>query len=75
MINCLEGQVVSIPTYDKSAFSGKGDRVDYEKEPWRKRESGPVDLIIVEGWMLGFQQVDPSSKVIIENSGMDFINT
>lgn len=75
MINCKDDEKTTIPLYDKSAFNGQGDRVDYEKEPEKKIETGPVDLIIVEGWMLGHQPVDPSgSKAIIDNPGMDFVN-
>ena len=40
-----------------------------------KIESGPVDMIIVEGWMLGYQPVDATgSKAITDNVGMDFVN-
>jgi D-glycerate 3-kinase len=43
-----------IPRYDKSAHQGKGDRLP---EPqWPKIEA-PVDMVIVEGWMLGFTPV------------------
>ena len=38
--------------YDKSLNNGKGDRADPSK--FRKVE-GPIDLVIVEGWMLGFK--------------------
>lgn len=42
---------ISIPVYDKSAFGGKGDQ-------GKPREAqAPVDLIIFEGWMLGYQPV------------------
>lgn len=74
LVECKEGEKVSIPLYDKSAFSGQGDRVDYEKEPERRIESGKVDAIIVEGWMLGFQPVAPDAKAIVDNPGMDFVN-
>lgn len=35
---------------------------------------GPLDLVIVEGWMLGFQPIDPSEKVITKEPGMEKIN-
>lgn len=41
-----------IPRYDKSAFSGAGDRTP--EAEWTKI-SGPLRYIILEGWMLGFQ--------------------
>ncbi len=46
---------VSIPRYDKSLHSGQGDRLP-EKE-WTQVE-GVVDLVFVEGWMLGFTPVE-----------------
>tara|TARA_B110000285_G_scaffold186629_1_gene212068 strand:+ start:268 stop:417 length:150 start_codon:yes stop_codon:yes gene_type:complete len=47
----VKGKDIEIPRYDKSANEGKGDRA--KKEDWIKME-GPLDLVIVEGWMLGF---------------------
>lgn len=47
-----EGSVV--PVYDKSAHEGRGDRAPSAR--WR-RVRGPFDLILVEGWMLGFARV------------------
>lgn len=40
--------VARVPVYDKSAHGGKGDRAG-----WRE-VALPVDVVIVEGWMLGF---------------------
>ena len=48
---------IDIPRYDKSAYNGKGDRA--KQSEWMKM-NGPLDLVIVEGWMLGFNPVDPS---------------
>jgi pantothenate kinase-related protein Tda10 len=50
--------------------NGKGDREDPSK--FRKIE-GPIDLVIVEGWMLGFKQGDSDEqKIIIKNNpGME----
>jgi D-glycerate 3-kinase len=47
-------QPVPIPAYDKSLHSGKGDRVDMSK--W-KAPVGPFDIILFEGWMVGFKPV------------------
>jgi D-glycerate 3-kinase len=44
-----------VPVYDKPARAGRGDRAP--RSAWR-RVTGPVDLLIVEGWMLGFSPVD-----------------
>ncbi len=49
------GEPVLVPVYDKSAHGGRGDRAP--REAWRRVE-GPLDLVIVEGWMLGFSPVD-----------------
>ena len=43
---------VMIPRYDKSAFGGKGDRM--EADQWMAVD-GPLDVILFEGWMLGFR--------------------
>jgi D-glycerate 3-kinase len=48
------GGAVSVPVYDKSQHGGRGDRST--ESQWR-RVSGPLDLVIVEGWMLGFTPV------------------
>ena len=45
---------IDVPLYDKSANNGKGDR--YPKDKWKSIE-GKIDLVIVEGWMLGYKQV------------------
>ncbi len=44
-----------IPVYNKSAFQGEGDRCP--EEDW-KSISSPQDVVILEGWMLGFQPID-----------------
>jgi pantothenate kinase-related protein Tda10 len=45
---------VLVPAYDKSAHGGRGDRRP-ERE-WRRVE-GPLDIVILEGWMLGYSPV------------------
>lgn len=52
------GQTARVPVYDKSAHGGRGDRAPEDR--WRVVE-GPLDLIILEGWMLGFAPVDAST--------------
>ncbi len=46
---------VSIPRYEKSLHGGKGDRLP--EAEWTQVE-GTVDLVFVEGWMLGFTPVE-----------------
>ena len=45
---------LKVPRYDKSAYEGKGDRADKAEWPVIK---APVDVILFEGWMLGFTPV------------------
>jgi D-glycerate 3-kinase len=51
------GRRVAVPVYDKSAHGGRGDRRPTSEWP---RIEGPLDLVFVEGWMLGFTPVDES---------------
>jgi D-glycerate 3-kinase len=43
---------LSLPRYDKSKFGGQGDRADSAQWPEVKL---PIDVVLIEGWMLGFQ--------------------
>jgi D-glycerate 3-kinase len=52
------GRTIAIPVYDKSAHAGRGDREPVER--WRAVRM-PVDLLFVEGWMLGFLPVPEAS--------------
>jgi D-glycerate 3-kinase len=48
---------IRIPFFDKSRFDGEGDRLPVEK--WEKvSRSPPVDVVIFEGWCVGFQAVN-----------------
>ncbi|MFO0750958.1 MAG: kinase [Myxococcota bacterium] len=49
----VDGEV-ALPVYDKSAHGGRGDRLP--EAVWR-RVATPLDLVLVEGWMLGFAPV------------------
>ncbi|KAI5780308.1 P-loop containing nucleoside triphosphate hydrolase protein [Peziza echinospora] len=46
-----DGDIVHIPSYDKSRHGGKGDRVD--PGLW-KSERPPWDVVVFEGWCVGF---------------------
>lgn len=50
------GERLRIPRYDKGAHGGRGDR--HVESVWPEVE-GPIDLVILEGWMLGFAPVGP----------------
>src|SRR5580704_9712297 len=49
---------VRVPVYDKSAHGGRGDRAP--ESAWRD-VTGPLDIVFVEGWMLGFAPVAGSA--------------
>ena len=53
--NLRAGESLRIPKYDKSAFNGLGDRMNTEKWPTVR---GPLDVILFEGWTLGFSQIE-----------------
>ncbi len=50
------GSRLLLPRYDKSQHQGQGDRADPALWP---EIAMPVDIVLVEGWMLGFQPVAP----------------
>lgn len=52
---------LAIPSFDKSLFFGDGDRLPPEK--WKRvPRSPPINVIIFEGWCVGFQSL-PSTDV------------
>ena len=48
------GETVRVPVYDKASHGGRGDRAP--EADWRA-VTGPLDVVFVEGWMLGFTPV------------------
>jgi D-glycerate 3-kinase len=62
---------VPVPAYDKSAHGGRGDRRPEADWPV---VTGPLDLVIVEGWMLGFTPVEesrlPDSHLVTPNRAL-----
>ena len=51
-----KGEETRIPNYDKSAFSGEGDRVTREKwEVVNRKGESKVKIVILEGWCVGFR--------------------
>lgn len=52
----LAGEAVDVPSFDKSRFGGEGDRVP-QSEWEHVSPSPPVDVIIFEGWCVGFQAI------------------
>jgi D-glycerate 3-kinase len=52
------GEATEVPVYDKSAHGGRGDRAP--ATAWRRVE-GPVEMLILDGWLLGFSPVPEST--------------
>ncbi|XVE88973.1 hypothetical protein DITRI_Ditri19aG0112600 [Diplodiscus trichospermus] len=67
-----EGMKMKLPRYDKSAYSGRGDRADPSTWP---EVQGPLTVVLYEGWMLGFKPlptevvkaVDPQLEIVNKN--------
>ncbi|KAI3763313.1 hypothetical protein L1987_53767 [Smallanthus sonchifolius] len=66
-----EGTKMKLPRYDKSAYSGRGDRAD--PSVWPEVE-GPLTVVLFEGWMLGFKPV-PSEVVKAVDPQLEIVNT
>lgn len=52
-----EAGEVALPSYDKGAHGGRGDRAPDAR---RRVVATPLDVVILEGWMLGFSPVEPA---------------
>jgi D-glycerate 3-kinase len=47
---------IRVPSYDKSAFTGAGDRLPTSKwEVCNRNDEPPVEVVIFEGWCVGFR--------------------
>ncbi|BDA43365.1 D-glycerate 3-kinase, chloroplastic [Coccomyxa sp. Obi] len=62
--------LVAVPRYDKSQNGGRGDRADPSTWP---RVQGPLDIILFEGWMLGFKP-QPTTHVQTVDADLVSIN-
>lgn len=62
------GHDVSIPKYDKTAFAGRGDRAPLSQ--W-KHISETTDIVLLEGWCLGFEPVE---EQILVNPDLSVVN-
>ncbi|KAI7907411.1 P-loop containing nucleoside triphosphate hydrolase protein [Cokeromyces recurvatus] len=63
LLTAKEGETVPIPVYDKSLYEGQGDRLD--KSQW-KYPMAPFDIILFEGWMLGFKSLNEIQQSDVE---------
>lgn len=61
LMSLENGATCVVPRYDKSAFGGKGDRLPPSK--WYTTR-GPVDVVLLEGWCLGFQPFDSDVDLV-----------
>lgn len=66
LLNANDGEQVPIPVYDKSLHAGKGDRLGLDQ--WNY-PTGPFDIVLFEGWMLGFKPLP--SKVLKSFDSLD----
>lgn len=57
------GSSVPLPRYDKSAYSGLGDRADPASWP---HVDSPVDVVLFEGWMFGFGPVGEAAAKAVD---------
>ncbi|EGZ28732.1 hypothetical protein PHYSODRAFT_552435 [Phytophthora sojae] len=55
---------IALPRYDKSQHNGRGDRAPLSE--WDRQE-GPLDVLLIEGWCMGFQAIDDSSSELSEH--------
>ena len=58
------GKVTRIPSYDKSAYGGQGDRVP--KEHWaevNRDNRNKTEVVIFEGWCVGFRALPRETLV------------
>ncbi|KAJ7526335.1 hypothetical protein O6H91_16G002300 [Diphasiastrum complanatum] len=65
-----KGSKLKIPHYEKSAFNGRGDRAD--SSTWTEIE-GPLEVLLFEGWMLGFEPLEASIVTSI-NPQLEIVN-
>jgi D-glycerate 3-kinase len=65
------GTVLKLPSYDKSAHQGRGDR--RPRSDWPVAEP-PLDFVILEGWMLGFRPARLESSPAAQDAHFAVIN-
>lgn len=64
-----DGEKIGIPQYDKSLFSGAGDRVSPSSwEVVNRPNQPPIRVIIFEGWSVGFRSLPPESIASLQES-------
>ena len=71
LVHADAGTSVYVPRYDKSAHGGRGDRAC--KDDWMKI-TGPVDVILFEGWSMGFEPIPAHTLALKSFPGMEVVN-
>eukprot|EP00208_Stichococcus_sp_RCC1054_P005537 CAMPEP_0206147512 /NCGR_PEP_ID=MMETSP1473-20131121/33672_1 /ASSEMBLY_ACC=CAM_ASM_001109 /TAXON_ID=1461547 /ORGANISM="Stichococcus sp, Strain RCC1054" /LENGTH=349 /DNA_ID=CAMNT_0053544469 /DNA_START=280 /DNA_END=1329 /DNA_ORIENTATION=- len=66
-----ESSEVAIPRYDKSQQGGRGDRAPRDSWPVVR---GVVDVVLFEGWMLGFRPANDDNEVAAVNPNLATVN-
>ena len=66
----VEQGEVCIPRFDKSALNGKGDQLPRNR--WDRVQT-PCDVVVVEGWMVGFSACDGQDVAKI-HPGLRLVN-
>jgi D-glycerate 3-kinase len=52
----MKGEPTRLPVYDKSAYSGHGDRAPEERwKPVNQPDQPTIKAVILEGWLVGFR--------------------
>lgn len=58
----LSGSPTHIPSYDKAAYSGLGDRSPESSwTPINQPGQKPIQVVLLEGWCVGFRALTPSA--------------
>ncbi|TDH70615.1 uncharacterized protein CCR75_000505 [Bremia lactucae] len=57
-------ELIALPRFDKSRHNGRGDRAPFSD--W-DRKQGPLDVLLIEGWCMGFQAIDDNSPDLRTN--------
>ena len=71
-MEALSEKTALVPRYNKTAFGGRGDRVK-RKEDWTTVKS-PVDVVLFEGWMLGFRPIAQADADALDTAKMAQVN-
>ena len=70
--NVQKDSCVRVPRYDKAARQGWGDRAP--EDAWDV-VSAPLDVVLLEGWMLGFSPLDDDEVMLNISKDLIDVNT